>query len=96
MDIVVQIKLIPSAIQIGAAKMVHRCHCLPEQHYLKQILGAGERMADSTVHDFIHTNGKTEHCSAYKLRQKYDLNQGNLSMMIAGRRKSVGGWKLNQ
>jgi hypothetical protein len=54
-------------------------------------------MFDHTVYTFINTTTNTiETTTQYELRKKYNLNSGNLSEMMQGRRKSVSGWRLKQ
>ena len=50
---------------------------------------------NQTIHCFVHKNGQKEHCTMYEMRIKFDLNAGNLSEMLAGRKKSVKGWTIN-
>lgn len=49
---------------------------------------------NSTIYKFIHKDGTIENCTAYDLREKYKLDQGNLSNMVSGTKKSHRGWKL--
>jgi hypothetical protein len=52
--------------------------------------------SDSTVHNFVHTSGKRETCTKYQLREKYNLQQSNLSAMVSGRKKSHLGWTIEK
>jgi len=59
--------------------------------------GQKHSMFDDTVHSFEHrTTGEIANMTRYEFYEKYNLkNQmGNISEMIAGRRKSVKGWRL--
>ena len=58
------------------------------------LLGIKSPRYDHTVHFFTHTSGIIESCTQYELRMKYELNMGNLSEMISGKRKSCQGWSL--
>ena len=47
---------------------------------------------NATIHTFYHVSGKVETCTRYELREKYNLQQGNLVNMISGLKKSCSGW----
>lgn len=55
-----------------------------------------EKRRNKTVHCFKHISGIRETCTMYHLREKYKLSQGNLSNMIAGIKKSCGGWVIEK
>jgi hypothetical protein len=55
-----------------------------------------EYRSDQTIHTFIHTAGTVETCTKYQLRMKYNLPQGNLSNMVAGKKKSCCGWTIGR
>jgi hypothetical protein len=48
-----------------------------------------------TIYNFIHISGIVENCTLYQLRTKYGLNPGNLGSLVAGRAKSIKGWRMN-
>ena len=50
--------------------------------------------SDTTIHTFKHVDGMIEKCTKYELREKYNLSQGNLSNVVAGKRKIHKGWTL--
>lgn len=43
---------------------------------------------------FVHDSGIKEHCTYHELRFKYNLNMGNLSEVISGKRNVCKGWRL--
>ena len=49
---------------------------------------------DKTLHTFTHAEHGEITCNQYQLRTKYNLNPGNLSRLISGKKKSVKGWRL--
>jgi hypothetical protein len=49
---------------------------------------------DKNIYSFIHDDGRTEDCTAYDLRTKYNLNAGSVSGVINGNQHRVGGWRL--
>lgn len=51
------------------------------------LLGAKSPRYDHTIHTFVHASGLIEACTQHELRTKYQLNMGNLSEMINGKRK---------
>lgn len=55
-----------------------------------------EYRSNTEVHTFKHIDGRIEVCTMYQLRDKYLLNQGNLSNVVAGRRKSHMGWTIEK
>jgi len=57
--------------------------------------GKNNPMHDQTVRRFIHKDGRFFVGTQYQLQKKHNLNQGNTSMMVNGKRKSVSGWSLN-
>jgi hypothetical protein len=60
------------------------------------LMGTKSPNYDYTLHHFIHISGITESCTQYELRQKYNLNMGNLSEMINCKRKTCQGWKIKR
>jgi hypothetical protein len=51
--------------------------------------------ADTTIYTWVHkSTGNTETLTRLELMKKYDLHHGNLSLVIDGKRKSIGGWIL--
>ncbi len=48
--------------------------------------------SNPNIHNFKHITGIRETCTMYQLREKYNLQQGNLSAMVAGKKKSCSGW----
>jgi hypothetical protein len=52
--------------------------------------------SNPTIYNFNHTDGSKETCTMYELREKYNLQQGNLSAMVAGRKKSCAGWVIER
>lgn len=48
------------------------------------------------IHMFYHSSGVVESCTRYDLCEKYGLAQSNVSNMIAGRKKSCGGWSIEK
>jgi hypothetical protein len=51
-------------------------------------------MFDHTTYDFTHKDGRTERCTQYELRTKYNLDAGHLNRVIHQGRPSVSGWRL--
>jgi hypothetical protein len=49
---------------------------------------------DHTIYDFTHKDGRTEHCTQYELRTKYNLDAGHLNRVVKQGRPSVNGWRL--
>jgi len=82
-----------SETHIANMKNVFRAGHIP---WNKGIHEQREYRSDQTIHTFVHMNGKTETCTKYQLRIKYSLPQGNLSNMVAGRKKSCGGWTIGR
>lgn len=56
--------------------------------------GAKNPNYDATVYRFYHKNGAELLCTRYHLWSEYKLDQGAVSALIAGRVKSVKGWRL--
>ena len=48
------------------------------------------------IHTFYHSSGAVETCTRYDLCEKYGLAQSNVSNMLAGRKKSCGGWFIQK
>ena len=55
-----------------------------------------EYRSNTALHHFKHINGLRETCTMYQLREKYKLQQGNLSALVAGRKKSCSGWIIEK
>jgi len=55
-----------------------------------------EKRRNTTIHNFKHITGIRETCTMYQLREKYNLQQSNLSNLIAGRRKCCLGWTIEK
>ena len=55
-----------------------------------------EKRRNKTIHTFNHTSGIIEKCTMYELREKYNLQQGNLSNLVAGTKKSCAGWVIER
>lgn len=53
-----------------------------------------ETLTDKTLHTFIHDEYGEVTCNRQELLQKYNLDQGNLSGVIKGKRKSHKGWRI--
>jgi len=62
----------------------------------KGVFEKREYRSNPTIYNFKHTNGNKETCTMYQLREKYNLQQGNLSAMVAGRKKSCSGWVIER
>ena len=63
----------------------------------KGLLGTKyENRRNTTIHNFKHITGVKETCTMYQLRMKYNLEQSNLSNMIAGTKKSCAGWSIEK
>lgn len=58
------------------------------------LLGKKHHSYNNTLYKFIHDSGITEHCTYHELRFKYNLNMGNLSEVISGKRNVCKGWRL--
>jgi hypothetical protein len=52
--------------------------------------------SNPTIYNFKHISGIRETCTMYQLREKYNLQQGNLSNVIAGTKKSCAGWVIEK
>jgi hypothetical protein len=52
--------------------------------------------SNPTIYNFEHISGIRETCTMYQLREKYNLQQGNLSNVIAGTKKSCAGWVIEK
>ena len=55
-----------------------------------------EYRSDTTIHTFYHIDGIVERCTMYQLREKYNLNQPNLSAVVLGRRRIHKGWAIER
>lgn len=56
-----------------------------------------EKRRNQTEFTFVHRDGRKETCTMYQLREKYsNLSQGNLSNVVAGRKKSHMGWTIEK
>lgn len=55
-----------------------------------------EKNRNQTIYTFKHSSGMIETCTMYQLREKYNLQQGNLSNMVHGRKKSHLGWTIEK
>jgi hypothetical protein len=59
----------------------------------KQV-GSNAANYDNTVYHFAHKSGLIEVMPRLSLIQKHNVNPGNLTLMISGKRSSVNGWSL--
>jgi hypothetical protein len=74
---------------------IGRIHSIESNRKRREsLLGLKSPRYSHTVHSFTHTSGISESCTQHELRLKYELNMGNLSEMISGKRKSCQGWTL--
>lgn len=63
--------------------------------YIQNQAGKNHPNFNKIVYTFYNkTTLVTEKLTVFELQKKYNLNQGNLSLLLHGKRKSVGGWKL--
>lgn len=63
----------------------------------KNLKGAKcEKKQNQIIHRFKHSSGIVEECTMYQLREKYNLQQSNLSNVVAGRKKSHMGWVIDK
>jgi hypothetical protein len=46
------------------------------------------------IYTFIHDSGKLEHCTQFDMMVRYNLDQGNLSKVIASGYRKIKGWKI--
>ena len=51
---------------------------------------------NKTIHNFEHKDGRKISCTQSKLRVKENLNDGHLSSVCSGNRKSTGGWFIQK
>jgi hypothetical protein len=51
---------------------------------------------NNDIHTFKHNDGTVEVCTMFELREKYGLNQPNLSAVVLGRRKTHRGWIIER
>lgn len=58
------------------------------------LLGRKHHNYKQDIISFIHDSGIIEHCTYHDLRFKYNLNMGNLSEVISGKRNVCKGWRL--
>jgi hypothetical protein len=58
------------------------------------LLGRKHHNYKQEVISFIHDSGIVEHCTYHELRFKYNLNMGNLSEVVSGKRNVCKGWRL--
>ena len=49
---------------------------------------------NNTIYTFVHKDGREVVATQIQLEQLYGANQGNLSQVINGKRKSVNGWSI--
>ena len=68
----------------------------PESNHKRRVALQGRRHHNfkETVYSFVHDSGIRETCTYHELRFKYDLNMGNLSEVISGKRNVCKGWRL--
>jgi len=52
-----------------------------------------EAKQNKTLHTFTHEEHGEITCTQYDLRMKYNLNQGHISEVISGKRKTHKGWR---
>jgi len=64
------------------------------REHIERVTGENHPQYDHTIYHFINDNGTEELCTRYHLRVKYSLDDGNLCMLIKGKRKSHGGWRI--
>jgi hypothetical protein len=50
---------------------------------------------NNMIYTFVHKDGRVVTTTQLKLEQLYGVNQGNLSQLINGKRKSANGWRLS-
>jgi len=63
----------------------------------KGIYEKREYRCDPTIYKFVHTSGIVEHCTRYKLREKYNIKTAaNLNAVVAGNRKVCEGWSIER
>lgn len=62
----------------------------------KGIYETREYRSNQDIHTFVHVDGRVEVCTKYQLRVKYNLGQGNVSNLVAGKKKSCGGWTIEK
>lgn len=53
-----------------------------------------EYRSNNILHTFKHKDGTIEKCTMYQLREKYNLDQPNISAIVSGRRKIHKGWTI--
>lgn len=69
----------------------------PEYQELMSLQRTGNKNPkyDHAIYFFIHDSGIVEECQRYQLQTKYSLNQGKISELVNGKRKSVKGWRMS-
>lgn len=72
-----------------------------DNHYKRKLnfvqtqAGHNHPKFNKTLYTFYNKlTGVTEISVVFDLQQKYNLNQGNLSLLVSGKRKSVAGWTI--
>ena len=60
----------------------------------KMNLGEKNPMYDSRVFQFAHDSGEVFAGTQHELVRNKKINQGNVSSMVCGKRKSVSGWRV--
>lgn len=65
-----------------------------ENNYMYGKTGKNHPTYDTTIHNFQHKDGRSETCTQYELRTKYNLYHQHLSSVVHGKRRSTGGWSL--
>jgi hypothetical protein len=58
-------------------------------------VGTNASHVDNTQYTFVHDNGTIENCTRLTLKKKYNLHDGNLCLVIQGKRKKHKGWSVN-
>lgn len=65
-----------------------------DPEYRDKITGKNHPKYDPTIYSFIHKNGAIETCTRFDLIQKYSLDSGSMSSLLANIRKTCSGWRL--
>lgn len=79
------------------AEKIKKALNTPESISLRSRINSGERNPsyDKTIRIYHHKNGEIFTGTQHQLIKKYNLNQGNISMMSIGKRKSAYGWRVH-
>lgn len=89
-------KSISDEKRLSISKKISESLGLADSVEKRRKINSGEKnpMYDSRVFQFVHTSGEVFTGTQYELVSNKKINQGNVSSMVCGKRKSVSGWMV--